>query len=268
MLIRAKSPPTVVVAKVLVPVTVNRLDTVDVPATREVVVALIVVRLVMKAVIEDNKLEKKEVEVAAVPEALVKERVLIVADDTVRSEIEVVAADSLEIVVVAKVLVPCTVNSPVLVVLAKVLSVDVSLDMEVVDRVVVAAVRVLVAVTLPATKLDPVALSKKSEDRYAVVARSMEEKRLVDVPFTLLRLAIVAVAAERLDILVVAKVVVPSTVKLPLAVDDPIPERNDIFSTQLDPFQYRVVLVAVPEAKAPPLATLIHLVDVPVLDRT
>ena len=81
---------TVVVAKVVVPVTVNRLDTVEVPATREVAVALVVVRLVIKAVIDESRLEKKEVEVAADPEALVKNR-----DD---------------ILAVAKVVVPSTTN--------------------------------------------------------------------------------------------------------------------------------------------------------------
>ena len=38
-------------------------------------------------------------------------------------------------------------------------------------------------------------------------------------------------------IVVVAKVDVPSTLKLPLAVLDPIPAKKLIFSTQLDPFQ-------------------------------
>ena len=76
----------VVVANVDVPDTVKRLVTVDVPA----------VRSVKKPTIEDNKLEKKEVEVAAEPEALVKDSELMLAAN-------ILAKDTL---VVAKVVVP------------------------------------------------------------------------------------------------------------------------------------------------------------------
>ena len=207
-------------------------------ANTPVVVALVAVRLVKNPVIPESKVENRELEVAAV------------------------------MVVVAKVDVPCTDKVPVLVVEDRVLSLEVSLDIVAVASVVVAADNVLVALILPTIRLDPVAESKNREENVAVTAFNMEEKRLVEVAFTLLSSLMVAVDTERLDIVVVAKVDVPNTVKLPLAVDDPMPARNDTFSTQLDPFQYNVVLVAVPEANAPPLATLIHLVDVPVLDRT
>ena len=73
----------VVVARVEVPVTVKMLDTVEVPATREVDVALVAIRLVVVALMAvilvknaDNDLNtsvKKLVEVAADPEALIKD---------------------------------------------------------------------------------------------------------------------------------------------------------------------------------------------------
>ena len=96
-------------------------------------------------------------------------------------------------------------------------------------------VAVLVAVILPATRDDPVALSKNSEERYAVVARSMEEKRLVEVAvFKVaefkLKLVILAFSAVRLvsvaepeaivmlEMVVVAREACPCTLKVPVLV--------------------------------------------------
>ena len=150
----------------------------------------------------------------------------------------------------------------------------VSLVAEVVANVLVPVTfKVLVAVIFPTIRLDPVALSKNREANTEDSDLNISVKNVVVVaadPEALINdnLAKVAEAEVRSVMVVVARVDVPLTVKLPLAVVEPIPARNDTFSTQLDPFQYIVDDVAVPEAKAPPLATLIHLVDVPVLDNT
>ena len=75
--------------------------------------------------------------------------------------------------------------------------------------------------------------------------------------------------ANRFEEVVVAKELVPSTVKFPVAVAfDPF-ARNPVFSTQLTPSHLSVASVTVPEARDPPPAeTLIHLVEVPVLEST
>ena len=116
-----------------------------------------------------------------------------------------------DIVEVAKVDLPCTDKVPVLVVEAS---------------MALLAFKVEVALILPAIKLDPVALSKNKEEMYSDVARSIEAKKLVDVPFTLLSSVIVPVDADstlavRLVEVVVAKVVVPSTIDLPVVVELP-----------------------------------------------
>jgi hypothetical protein len=74
--------------------------------------------------------------------------------------------------------------------------------------------------------------------------------------------------ANRFEEVVVARVVVPDTLKFPVAVAfDPL-ARNPVFSTQLTPSHLSVESVTVPEAREPPADTLIHLVEVPVLEST
>ena len=79
-----------------------------------------------------------------------------------------------------------------------------------------------------------------------------------------------AIFAKRFVDVVVARVVVPLTIKLPVLVEFVLLLRKAVFSTQLVPSHLRVASVTVPDARDPlPLpATLIHLVDVPVLERT
>ena len=159
------------------------------------------------------------------------------------------------------------------------------------------AVKVLVAVIDPAVRDPPVEVSKNSEENVAVTAFSIEANRLVEVALVLVKLVIVAVATERLEIVVVAKVDVPCTMNSPvLVVLDSIelladkvlvalidPATSDVavalpvgltlkavLSAHRDPFQYRVLLVTVPEATLllPLPETVVHLVLVPVVVST
>jgi hypothetical protein len=83
----------------------------------------------------------------------------------------------------------------------------------------------------------------------------------------LLIVAVIAfkIVANKLVLVVVASVDVPDTVSLEVTVALLESERSEVFSTQLVPSHLRVEDVAVPEARAPLEATLIHLVEVPVL---
>ena len=114
--------------------------------------------------------------------------------------------------------------------------------------------------------------------KNAVKAFSIDANRLVEdaVPkFAEVAKKLVEVAltneeedALRVVIVVVARVEVPNTVKAPELVVDDKSDRNDVFCTQFTPSQYRVPPVTVPDAIDPPDETLIHLVEVPVEDRT
>ena len=85
---------------------------------------------------------------------------------------------------------------------------------------------------------------------------------------------ILSVLADKLlavneDTVVVASVVGPRTVNLPVDVAPVRSARKAVFSTQLDPFQYKVLLTVVPEASdPPPPGAIIHLVLVPVEEST
>jgi hypothetical protein len=105
-----------------------------------------------------------------------------------------------------------------------------------------------------------------------VTAVKSVEKRFVDealVKFASLAKKLVLVLLNELSdvIVVVAKVVVPTTNKVPLA--DKLPcesAKKPKFSTQFEPSQRSVELVAEPTKTAP--KTVFQYVDVPVLNKT
>lgn len=190
-----------------VPVTANILERSEVVLAicSIVVVDLVLIRSVAVAIAISALVETKLVPVA---NKKLAEPVLMVT-----LEMEVVAKVACpEMVVVVNVLAPCTDKVPILVVEAKVLSLDVSLDIVVVASVVVAAVKVEVALIDPETRDDPVALSKKSEEILADTTFNILEKKLVDVaadPEALVKDIVLIVVDDtvRSEIVVVAKTV-------------------------------------------------------------
>ena len=120
------------------------------------------------------------------------------------------------------------------------------------------SVLVPATVNVPFDVSDDVAvmLPLVSELKVAVTALNRVVKKLL----------VFTVPAVRLEIVVVARVVVPATNKLPPVEALPfVATLKLVFSTHDDPFQYSVELVATPSAKVPP--TVVQNVDVPFVAR-
>ena len=107
----------------------------------------------------------------------------------------------------------------------------------------VARVTVEVAVRVPATKLEVVALVavrlvKKPVTTERRLAKKLDEVALVVDALVAKKLVAVALVTVRAEIVVVARFVLPRAVKLPDVVALPLPSTRKLrFSTQLDPFQ-------------------------------
>ena len=104
--------------------------------------------------------------------------------------------------------------------------------------VVVAKVADVVAVSVPVTSLEVVALVAVRLVKNPVTAVKRLAKKLVLVALVVLRLVIVPVDAVSDEMVVVARVEVPRTARVPLA--RTLPEASTAklrFSVQLEPFQ-------------------------------
>ena len=122
----------------------------------------------------------------------------------------------------------------------------------------VAIVAVLETVKLVKNPVIAVRIEEKRLDEVALENVALVDARVVIVADAEVSSEIVVVArsvnpeTESLVIVVVARVEVPATTKLPEEVALPCPSTVKLkFSVQFEPFQYRVDVVAVPSAISP-----------------